>query len=145
MSYKILEDISIADTAFEATGENLNELFESAAMAVSSIMVRDLSKVEPKTEKKISVKLNSGDVASLLHLFLEDLIIETDLNKMIFSKFKADVNKTDNTCSVKCLAYGEKIDPKRHDLGTAVKAVTLHKFEVKQGKNGWHAFVVLDI
>ena len=32
--YKILEDVAIADIAFEIYGKNLNELFENAALAI---------------------------------------------------------------------------------------------------------------
>ena len=31
--YKFLEDVAIADIAFEAYGKSLNELFENAALA----------------------------------------------------------------------------------------------------------------
>ena len=32
--YKFLEDIAIADIAYEAYGKDLNELFENAALAI---------------------------------------------------------------------------------------------------------------
>jgi len=42
-------------------------------------------------------------------------------------------------------AYGEQIDPEKHDLIVDVKAVTLHKFKVEQTQRGWETLVVLDI
>ena len=42
-------------------------------------------------------------------------------------------------------AAGEKIDPKRHDLNADVKAVTLHRFRIRNEPDGWTATVVLDI
>ncbi len=34
---------------------------------------------------------------------------------------------------------------KKHDLIVDVKAVTLHRFEVKQTETGWKASIILDI
>jgi len=42
-------------------------------------------------------------------------------------------------------AYGEKIDPSKHELIVDVKAVTLHRFGVTQIEEGWIASVILDI
>ena len=40
---------------------------------------------------------------------------------------------------------GEKINPKKHELKVDVKAVTLHKFELKKTKEGYKSRVILDI
>ena len=42
-------------------------------------------------------------------------------------------------------AYGEHYDHDRHHSGTAIKAVTYHKFVVKQSEMGWIAEVFLDL
>ena len=42
-------------------------------------------------------------------------------------------------------ATGEKLNPLRHELLVDVKAVTLHRFTVKQTPEGWEATVILDI
>ena len=43
--YKFLEDIAIADIAFEAYGKDLNELFENAALAIFELSA-DLDTVD---------------------------------------------------------------------------------------------------
>jgi SHS2 domain-containing protein len=43
------------------------------------------------------------------------------------------------------VARGERIDPARHPLTVDVKAVTLHRFQVEETKDGWRSVVVLDI
>ena len=68
MSYKFLEDISLADVAFEASGKTLEELFESAALATTNVMIKDLKTIKPKIKKKI--KLHASTVENLLHDFL---------------------------------------------------------------------------
>jgi len=40
---------------------------------------------------------------------------------------------------------GDKIDYKKQELRVDPKAVTMHKFEVKKGKDGYVARVIIDI
>ena len=55
MPYKFIEGLTTADVAFEARGKNLNELFESAALAMFDIMA-DPKKVSNKIIKKFSLE-----------------------------------------------------------------------------------------
>ena len=138
MSYKFLEGISLADVAFEAKGKTLEEMFVSAAEAMTLTMVKDLKTVKPKVTKKISLK--AENVEKLLYAFLEELIFLKDSKVMVFSKFKLKVTETSLSGEI----LGEKLDMKKHEMLVDVKAVTMHMFEVK--KNGkWKARVVLDV
>jgi SHS2 domain-containing protein len=40
---------------------------------------------------------------------------------------------------------GEEIDSARHEQRADVKAVTLHRFELKSTEAGWKALVILDV
>lgn len=141
MSYKFFSDIAIADVAFEATGKTLEEMFESAALAVTNTMVKDLKSVRHRVKKKISVKDEKVDM--LLFNFLQELIFYKDSKKLLFSKFTVKIKR--KPFQVSCIAEGEELDMKRHELLVDVKAVTLHKFEVEETNKGWRAQVILDI
>ena len=67
MKYKFLEDVAIADIAFDAYGNNLNELFENSALALFDTMC-NLRKVKPKIKKTIELKNNN--VQDLLFDFI---------------------------------------------------------------------------
>ena len=138
MPYKFIENVSIADIAFEATGKTVEEMFESAALAVTNTMVKDLKSVKHKVKKKIIVEENNTEL--LLYKFLDELVFLKDSKKLLFSKF--DIKIKDN--KLNCIAYGEKLDMKKHELLVDVKAITMHKFSVKKNKV-WKAFVVLDV
>jgi SHS2 domain-containing protein len=142
MSYKFFENTSIADMAFEATGKSVKELFESAALAVTNVMAKDLGDVRTSVKREITV--SSADISMLLYDFLQDIIYLKDAERLLFGKYDIEIEKTEDNYVLKCTASGEKIDPKRHN-GVDVKAVTMHRYEVKQGRDGWRAFVVLDI
>ncbi len=139
MPFKFLEDIAIADVAFEATGKTLDQLFESAAMATTKIMV-DPKTVERGVEKDIKIK--AKDVGTLLRNFLDEIIFIKDSDLLVFSKFDIKISKNaDYELAAK--AYGEKLDMNRHKFGVDVKATTMHMFEVTGPP--WKARVILDI
>ncbi|HLD02773.1 MAG TPA: archease [Candidatus Nanoarchaeia archaeon] len=139
MTYKFLENVAIADAAFEAESNTLNGLFEDCAKATFEIMVPDLKQVDDKEAKDIEIEEESVD--KLLYSFLEELIYLKDAEAMLFSKFELNVTKN----KVSGIVYGEGINPKKHVLGSDVKAVTLHKFKVWKEGLKWKAIVVLDI
>ncbi len=42
-------------------------------------------------------------------------------------------------------AWGEPMDPSRHELNHEVKAITYHGLKVEQTADGWLAEVIVDI
>ena len=142
MPYKFLDDIAIADVAFEASGKSLEELFESAALAVTNTQVKDLKSVKQKISKEI--KVESDSIEMLLFNFLQELIFYKDAELLLFNKF--DIKITQNKkYKLKAKAYGEKLDMKKHELLVDVKAVSLHNYKVEETKEGWKADVILDV
>ena len=65
--FKYLENVAIADIAFEAYGKNLNEVFENCAYAFFDITC-NIKTVKQKIKKEI--KLNIKDGKDLLYHFL---------------------------------------------------------------------------
>ena len=60
---------------------------------------------------------------------------------MLFGRF--DVSVTDDGLSA--TAWGEPLDPARHELAREVKAITYHELRVEQTADGWLAEVIVDI
>lgn len=143
MPYKFVEDLSVADAAFQASGNSLEGLFESAALATTNIMVKDLEKIELKTRRKMTVSDKS--VEKLLFNFLQEIIYLKDAELLVFGKYNVKIKDRAGTYSLVCIAFGEKIDMNKHELVVDVKAVTYHLFEVKQEGKKWKAQVILDI
>lgn len=141
MSYKFLDNVSIADIAFEARNKELNKLFEDCALATFDSMV-DLKTVKLKIKKEI--KLKADNIEELLFKFLEELVFLKDSDYVLFNKFKVKIDG-DKDFILKASLNGEKIDTKKHKLKVDVKAITMHMFKVEKIKNEWKAFVVLDV
>ncbi len=145
MRYKFIEDIAIADVAFEAEGKTLEELFEACALATTNVMVRNMDSIEPFVSKDIKVQADSEE--GLLYKFLDEIIFLKDARQLIFGKFQIKITRVLNKqFELRARVIGEKIDKKKHDLIVDVKAVTYHEFKVEKTKQGdWKANVILDI
>ena len=77
MPFRFLDDVAIADVAFEARGRTLPALFESCARALTEVMV-DRRSVTPRKIEKII--LTSDSTENLLYDLLTDLIIRKDVD-----------------------------------------------------------------
>jgi len=136
--YKVLEDVAIADIAFEIYGKDLNELFENAALAIFEESA-DLSKVENKEKK--SIKLKADNVENLLYDFLSEILFLKDKDSFLFKTSNVKIEKH----SLKAELSGEPIDRNKHELRNDIKAITLHMFKVEKTKYGYKAVVVVDV
>ena len=133
-------DITTADTAFAAYGKDLNEVFANAALAMFEVMV-NTKQIKPKVKK--TVKVEADDLRGLLFAWLNELLVFYGSDNLAFSKFDVKVNK--EKMELRAVLYGEKIDVKKHQVKTEVKAATYHKMEIKESKGEWQAKVIVDI
>ncbi len=143
MPYKFVDNLSVADVAFVAEGKTIEEMFESAALATTNIMVKDMATIAPSKRRKMTVSDKS--VEKLLFNFLQEIIYLKDAELMVFSKYTVKIKDRNGTYSLVCIAYGEKIDAEKHELVVDVKAITYHLFEVKNEGGKWKSRVILDI
>jgi SHS2 domain-containing protein len=143
MPYKFIDNVAIADVAFEASGKTIEELFESAGNALTNTMVKKLKTVELKEEKNFELKADSEE--KLLHGFLQELIYYKDANLLLFREYKINISKEGESYILRARLKGEQLDMKKHELLVDVKAVSWHMFKIEKSKSGWNAFVILDV
>ena len=67
MPYHYLDDVAIADIAFEAYGESKEEMFIAASDALMNVMVEDLVTITERLWREISVE--SENLEMLLFQF----------------------------------------------------------------------------
>lgn len=142
--YKFLEDVAIADIAYEAYGKDLNELFENAAMAIFELSA-NLKTIDAK--KKLEIELENEKIENLLYDFLSEILFLKDSKYMVFRNVKVEITEDKKTkkYKLKSILEGDTINPQKQQLENDIKAVTMHMFEVKKEKNRWKAVVVVDI
>jgi len=138
MKFKYLEDVAIADIAFEAYGKTLNEVFENSAYAFFDMTCN------PKTIKskiKKIIILQDKDEKKLLYSFLSELVFLKDSKQLIFNKVKIVIKNN----KLKATLYGDKIDYEKQELRNDIKAITFHMFNLEKNKNNYKSRVVVDI
>lgn len=142
--FRLLEDVALADAAFEASGDSPSELCLAAAQALIDTMV-DPGTVSPTWRK--TVALHSPDFPDLLFDWLSELVYLKDAEAVVFHEASPTVveGRHGAEWSLTATVTGSPIDPQHHDLRADVKAVTKHLYEVRQDGTQWVARVVLDI
>jgi len=143
MPYRYLDEISIADIAFEAWGESLEETFAASAEATLNVMVEELDTIRPLVKREVRLEDEALDL--LLFNFLQELIYYKDAQRLLLRMEKLEIGEGGDKFHLQGLAVGEEIDPARHPLRLDVKAVTLHHFALVREEQGWKATVILDV
>lgn len=139
--YKFLEDVAIADIAYEAYGKNLNEVFENAALAIFELSA-DVETID--AVKKVEFELQHEKLDNLLYDFLSEILFLKDSKYMVFKHVYVTI-KEGKKNKLKAILEGDKINPEVQHLENDIKAVTMHMFELKKEKTQWKARIVVDI
>jgi protein archease len=128
-----------ADVGIHAFGRTLPELFIHAAQGMESLMVAPEQVQEPVSRE---IAVEGHDIVSLLIAWLNELIFLFDTEYLLFRTFEIDAF---TETSLKGRASGEPYDAQRHELSSAIKAVTWHEAAVEPGDDGYKARIIFDI
>ncbi|MDT7889960.1 MAG: archease [Desulfurococcales archaeon] len=146
---KIVDMDHTADVMYIVEAEDLERLFEYAAIGMFRYMTPDLSRVSPIVGAEVSSR--GFDLENLLYRWLEDLLILHDLRGLVFSRFLVKgiyrvEEDGEQIYMLKGYAAGERFDPRRHISGIVVKAVTYSQMALEKTQEGiWRVSIVLDI
>ena len=117
-----------ADVLIAAHGQNIAEAFENAALAMFEVMT-DTAVVNPSMED--SVEVEAEDEYALLYSWLEELLVKSEVNGMLYSRFKvSSFEDAADGFKLKANIWGEKFNAEKHPQKVAVKAVTYHRMEI---------------
>ncbi len=143
MTFRYLPDLAIADVAFEAWGDSLEDLFRSAADATMNVMVGDLAAIAARESRAVQAEESEPDM--LLFQLLQELIFYKDAERLLLRVRRLQIRLVNGGYRLEADLQGEEIDVDRHELIVDVKAVTLHRFCVEKSDGGWKATVILDV
>ncbi len=131
--YEILEHP--ADLKIRAYGQNLSELFNNVLLAMTEAMKPRVIEQNFISQK---IDLKANNLENLLIDFLSEVIYQTDLNNLVYSRAEFDkINEQELSGKI----FGQKIKT----LETEIKAVTWHDLEVKKENNQWRAILIFDL
>jgi SHS2 domain-containing protein len=128
-----------ADVGYRLFAPSLPELFAVGGRALFDA-ITELDTVQTRVQKSLSVQ--AADREALLVAWLSELNFFCLTEFLLFARF--DIQSLTET-HVAAIAHGEKIDPRRHEIKTEVKAVTYHGLYVRATEQGWEAQVIFDV
>jgi SHS2 domain-containing protein len=128
-----------ADVAVEARGSTLGAAFAAVADGMAAAMCEDVP-VEGGDRFEITERAESRE--ALLYEYLDRLIIERDVRRILPVDHDATVTETDGGFTVTASARGVPFDAvAARDL----KAVTYADMAIERVRSGWRAYVVFDV
>jgi len=128
-----------ADAGIRVTGPTPAATLERAAWGMFSLLT-DLSAVVPTQVDTLQVEADPG--APLLVAWLSALNVRHQTEHLLYSRFEVTVLSAGRLAA---RLGGERFDPRRHELFTEIKAVTLCGLEFRAVAGGWRAQVVFDV
>ncbi len=128
-----------ADIGVRGIGATVAESFEQAAIALTAV-ITDPAKVNP--EHEIQVECTAIDQEALLVEWLNALVYEMAVRRMIFCRFAVRLEGLRLYSSVR----GEEIDVARHEPAVEVKGATYTSLFVGRNSDGaWVSQCVVDV
>jgi len=128
-----------SDIGVRGFGRTVEEAFEQAARALTAV-VADISTIQAR--EIVETQCEAVDTELLLVSWLNAVIYEMAVRKMLFSEFYAIVTKN----SLRGTLIGERIDPERHQVAVEAKGATVTALKVECDPGGeWRAQCVIDV
>jgi len=131
-----------ADIGVRGFGSTPEEAFAQAALALTAV-VTDPSRVEARDVVEVELERDDdGDLELLLVDFLNALIYEMAVRKMLFSRYQLRLDDR----RLRICMWGEPVDSHRHEPAVEVKGATYTELKVAEVEPGrWLAQCVLDV
>jgi SHS2 domain-containing protein len=127
-----------ADIGVRGIGSDIEGSFEQAAIGLMAV-VCSVEKVSPI--KRIEIECSCDDVELLFVDWLNAIIYEMAVRKMLFSKFEVRIREGRLTG----VAFGETVDSQKHETAVEVKGATYTELCVSEENGQWVAQCVVDV
>ncbi|MDH3319607.1 MAG: archease [Betaproteobacteria bacterium] len=127
-----------ADVGVRGFGATKAAAFEQAALALTAVTT-DPAAVQPR--ERVALACEAPDDELLLAEWLNAIVYEMSTRKMLFSRYAVHIQ--DGRLSAE--AWGEPVDPVRHQPAVEVKGATYTGLRVAPQDAGWVAQTVVDV
>ena len=128
-----------ADMGIRGIGATPSVAFEQAAMALTGLITEP---AEVHAQQCIELACEAPDTELLFADWINALIYEMSVRKMLFSRFEVRMDGT----RLDARAWGEGVDRQRHQPSVEPKGATYTELRVAEQKPGqWIAQCVVDV
>jgi SHS2 domain-containing protein len=131
----------MADIGIRGFGKSVSEAFEMGALALTSVITFPgrVRKID-----EISINCRAKNLDFLFYDWINSLIYEMEVRKMLFRSFSICINGFDEL-TLDALVSGEHIDKKRHEPAVIVKGATMTELHVTKRGRLWTAQCIVDV
>jgi tRNA nucleotidyltransferase (CCA-adding enzyme) len=127
-----------ADVGVRGFGASAAEAFEQAARALTAVITH----ADVRPQMSVAVACEAPDIELLLVEWLNAIIYEMAVRKMLFGRFAVEIEGG----RLKGTLWGEPVDIARHAPACEPKGATYTALSVVQGPDGaWSAGCVVDV
>jgi SHS2 domain-containing protein len=141
-TFRFLEEIALADIAFEAEGESVEEVFRGATQALLESMANPTT-VSGGWER--AIELSDVDPSALLFDWLSEVVYWKDAAGVVFREAPLILRREGDVWLLRARLIGAPVDQQAQELHADVKGVTKHLYEPKPTGGCWKVRVVLDV
>jgi len=127
-----------ADIGVRGFGPSIARAFEQAALAMTAV-ITDPAGVHPR--EAVEIRCEAPDDELLLAQWLNALVAEMAVRRMLFSRFEVQIDGHRLTGR----ALGEPTSVARHQPAVEVKGATCTALRVAPADGGWLAQTVVDV
>ena len=127
-----------ADMGVRGFGATPARAFEQGARAMTAV-VTDPAAVEAL--EVVTIECEAPDRELLFAEWLNSLIFEMSVRKMLFGRFSVQLEGT----RLRAQAWGERVDPARHHPAVEIKGATYTALRVACEGDEWVAQTVIDV
>jgi len=139
---RFLEEIALADIAFEVEGESVEEVFRGATQALLESMANPTT-VSREWER--AIERTDVDPSTLLFDWLSEVVYWKDAAGVVFREAPLTLTRERDVWLLRARLIGAPVDLQTQELHADVKGVTKHLYELKQTGGCWKVNVVLDV
>jgi SHS2 domain-containing protein len=127
-----------ADIGVRGCAADKAEAFVQAALALTAV-VTDPAGVAAR--EHVAIECEAPDDELLFAEWLNALVLEMATRRMLFARFAVRIDGG----RLRAVAYGERVDPARHQPAVEVKGATYTMLRVAQERGEWVAQTVVDV
>lgn len=139
---RFLEEVALADIAFEVEGESIEEVFRGATQALLESLANP-STVSGDWER--AIERSDVDPSALLFDWLSEVVYWKDAAGVVYREAPLTLMRQGEVWLLRARLIGAPVDPQTQELHADVKGVTKHLYELKQIGDCWTVRVVLDV
>src|SRR5215216_4937758 len=128
-TFRFLDEIAIADIAFEAQGDSAEEVFRGATQALLETMA-DPFTVAASWERRILKAEKHLD--DLLIEWLSEIVYWKDAAGVVFHDAPLNLHEEHDQWRIEAMLIGAPVDRDTQELRNDVKGITRHRYRMER-------------